>query len=166
MTTSFLRTQVSEVQLSFHFYHNTIMIFCILVELVRPLIDAHSQWLFSVTDVKQYPNLVKTLVFLLQTWKPKSIDMKNLPTGTSLIADAAPQASDHLGSNLKGEVQNHKRSNVVPVPLALPKPCFLMSWRRRIPKEDEDLFFQGCIAAGLCVADYGARVYCIYPQLV
>jgi len=122
------------------------------------------------TDVKQYANLVKTLVFLLESWKPKAVlGMEILPSGSSVVvADRAlQQAGSHLGSNtVVEEIQNDKRNNVVPVPLSLPKPCFLMSWRRRIPKDDEDLFFQGCKAAGLCVADYGARVYCIYPQSV
>lgn len=140
--------------------------FCISQELILPLTGANSQWLFSITDVKQYANLVKTLVFLLQKWKPKAIGMRNLPSGSSVVAETAPQAGDHLGSNLREEIQHDKRNNLVPVPLSLPKPCFLMSWRRRIPKADEDLFFEGCKAAGLCVADYGARVYCIYPQLV
>lgn len=116
--------------------------------------------------VKQYANLVKTLVFLLESWKPKAVGTETLPSGSSDVADRALQAGDHLGSNMVEEIQNDKRNNAVPVPLSLPKPCFLMSWRRRIPKDDEDLFFQGCKAAGLCVADYGARVYCIYPQSV
>jgi len=133
--------------------------------MIMPFIGANSQWLFAIPDVKQYANLVKTLVFLLQTWKPKAIGMENLPSGSSVVADRALQAGDHLGSNSREEIQNDRRNNVVPVPISLPKPCFLMSWRRRIPKEDEDLFFQGCKAAGFCVADYGARVYCIYPQL-
>ena len=102
-------------------------------------------------DVKQYSNLVKTLCFLLQTWKPNSGSVEDI------------QAGEHLSSNLIGEVQSDSRKNLVVIPESLPKPCFLMSWRRRIPKEDEDFFFNGCKAANLLVADFGARVYCISP---
>lgn len=122
------------------------------------------QCLFAISDVKQYANLVKTLVFLLQTWKPKEIGVREQISGSNSITDEAVQVGDHLGSNTREETQIGKRNNVITVPLSLPKPCFLMSWRRRIPKEDEDLFFQGCKTASLCVADYGARVYCIYPH--
>jgi len=99
--------------------------------------------------VKQYPNLIKTLCFLLQTWKPNSGSVEVI------------QAGEHPSSNVGGEVQSDSRKNLVVIPESLPKPCFLMSWRRRIPKEDEDLFFNGCKAANLLVADFGARVYCI-----
>eukprot|EP00249_Psilotum_nudum_P014757 c24987_g1_i2 orf=259-1194(+) len=44
--------------------------------------------------------------------------------------------------------------------IKIPRPCFLMSWRRRIPK-DEALFFDGCEAIGLCVHHLGSRIYCI-----
>lgn len=47
--------------------------------------------------------------------------------------------------------------------LGLPYPAFLMSWRRRIGKEDESLFFNGCENAGLEVQHLGSRVYCIKP---
>ncbi|KAI3447779.1 hypothetical protein Pfo_004444 [Paulownia fortunei] len=43
----------------------------------------------------------------------------------------------------------------------LTRPAFLMSWRRRIGKEDESLFFTGCEEAGLEVDHLGCRVYCI-----
>ncbi|XP_047323036.1 uncharacterized protein LOC124926783 isoform X3 [Impatiens glandulifera] len=43
------------------------------------------------------------------------------------------------------------------------RPVFLMSWRRRIGKEDESLFFHGCKNAGLEVEHLGSRVYCITP---
>ncbi|XP_031740763.1 protein N-terminal and lysine N-methyltransferase EFM7 isoform X2 [Cucumis sativus] len=77
--------------------------------------------------VKQYPNLIKTLSYLLK---------RNYSKTTSLSAignDGAPMA----------------------------KPMFLMSWRRRIGKEDELLFFNGCENAGLEVKHLGSRVYCI-----
>ncbi|XP_027177498.1 uncharacterized protein LOC113776512 isoform X3 [Coffea eugenioides] len=48
----------------------------------------------------------------------------------------------------------------------LPRPAFLMSWRRRIRKEDESLFFNGCDEAGLEVQHLGTRVYCIVPREV
>nr|XP_024399928.1 protein N-terminal and lysine N-methyltransferase EFM7-like isoform X1 [Physcomitrium patens] len=114
--------------------------------------------------VKQYANLVKTLVFLLQTWKPKAVGVEDLSPDSSGTTDGVPHARHHLDLNLGEEMLNDRRNNVTNVPLFLPKPCFLMSWRRRIPKDDEDQFFHGCRAAGLCVADYGARVYCIYPR--
>jgi hypothetical protein len=47
--------------------------------------------------------------------------------------------------------------------VALPWPAFLMSWRRRIGKEDESIFFNGCEKAGLQVKHIGSRVYCISP---
>lgn len=46
----------------------------------------------------------------------------------------------------------------------LPWPAFLMSWRRRIGKEEEALFFSGCEDAGLRVEHLGSRVYCISAQ--
>lgn len=48
--------------------------------------------------------------------------------------------------------------------MELPRPAFLMSWRRRIGKEDESLFFTGCEVAGLEVQHLGSRVYCIKPR--
>ncbi|CAN6472664.1 unnamed protein product [Victoria cruziana] len=77
--------------------------------------------------VKQYPNLVKTVSFLLKSYKLKGDDMAS---GT--------------------EVQP-------------PKPSFLMSWKRRIGREDESLFFSGCEACGLRVEHLGSRIYCISP---
>lgn len=47
---------------------------------------------------------------------------------------------------------------------SLPRPTFLMSWRRRIGKEDESLFFTGCEDAGLEVEHLGSRVYCVKPR--
>lgn len=44
------------------------------------------------------------------------------------------------------------------------RPAFLMSWRRRIGKEDESIFFTGCENAGLEVQHLGSRVYCIKPR--
>ncbi|XP_031261961.1 protein N-terminal and lysine N-methyltransferase efm7-like isoform X2 [Pistacia vera] len=81
--------------------------------------------------VKQYPNLIKSLSFLLKSYKPK--------TNKAYL--------------LTENEQND----------GLPYPAFLMSWRRRIGKEDESLFFSGCENAGLEVKHLGSRVYCIKP---
>ncbi|XP_050214231.1 uncharacterized protein LOC126665448 [Mercurialis annua] len=83
--------------------------------------------------VKQYPNLIKTLSFLLKSYKPKSDKV-------------VKEIKQNEGTYIK-----------------LPRPAFLMSWRRRIGKEDESLFFTGCEAAGLEVEHLGSRVYCIKP---
>lgn len=86
--------------------------------------------------VKQYANLIKTLLFLLKSYKPK--DNK-----------ARPRAKDEQSCGQS---------------FSLPRPAFLMSWRRRIGKEDESLFFSGCEDAGLEVKHLGSRVYCIKPR--
>ncbi|XP_043698406.1 uncharacterized protein LOC122649108 isoform X3 [Telopea speciosissima] len=79
-----------------------------------------------IRHVKQYPNLIKSLSFLLKSYKPKD---------------------EKAG-----------------IDLALPQPAFLMSWKRRIGKEDEELFFTGCENAGLAAEHVGSRVYCISPR--
>ncbi|CAN6581435.1 unnamed protein product [Malus baccata var. baccata] len=86
--------------------------------------------------VKQYPNLIKTLLFLLKSYKPKD-------------GKAQPQAKDEQSGGDS---------------FSFPRPAFLMSWRRRIGKEDESLFFTGCEDAGLEVKHLGSRVYCIKPR--
>ncbi|CAN8237609.1 unnamed protein product [Cochlearia groenlandica] len=80
--------------------------------------------------VKQYPNLIKTLTFLLKAYKPKD-------TTNDIIVGAEDTGLPQM------------------------MPVFLMSWRRRIGKEDESLFFNGCEEAGLEVKHLGNRVYCI-----
>uniref|UniRef100_A0A2N9I8A2 Uncharacterized protein n=1 Tax=Fagus sylvatica TaxID=28930 RepID=A0A2N9I8A2_FAGSY len=87
-------------------------------------------------DVKQYANLIKTLSFLLKSYKPK--DNKAVPP---------------MENEQNGEAE-----------FRLPRPAFLMSWRRRIGKEDESLFFTGCTNAGLEAKHIGSRVYCIKPM--
>ncbi|KAJ3670657.1 hypothetical protein LUZ60_008083 [Juncus effusus] len=83
--------------------------------------------------VKQYANLVKTLSFLLGAYKPR-----------------------HKESNMR------KRSICIPgKQVELQMPIFLMSWRRRIGKEDEQLFFNSCERAGLASIHIGSRIYCI-----
>ncbi|CBI30391.3 hypothetical protein VitviT2T_012435 [Vitis vinifera] len=86
--------------------------------------------------VKQYPNLIKTLSFLLKFYKPKD---------------------DSAISIMENEHKNETYEG-------LPQPAFLMSWRRRIGKEDESLFFTGCKNAGLEVKHMGSRVFCITPR--
>ncbi|XP_042039482.1 protein N-terminal and lysine N-methyltransferase EFM7-like [Salvia splendens] len=80
--------------------------------------------------VKQYPNLIKSLSFLLNSYKSKSSEAVSWRNGPN---DSCP----------------------------LTRPAFLMSWRRRIGKEEESLFFTGCKEAGLEVEHLGCRVYCI-----
>ncbi|KAJ6699460.1 HEPATOCELLULAR CARCINOMA-ASSOCIATED ANTIGEN [Salix purpurea] len=87
--------------------------------------------------VKQYPNLIKTLSVLL-----KSDKLKN----------------DRAGSIMENEHNGGTHD------IGLPRPAFLMSWRRRIGKEDESLFFDGCESAGFQVKHLGSRVYCITPK--
>ncbi|GAB2235682.1 hypothetical protein Droror1_Dr00026117 [Drosera rotundifolia] len=82
--------------------------------------------------VKQYPNLIRTICFLLESFTSKP----------------------HVDTSLSGRGANS----------GVPCPVFLMSWRRRIGKEDETLFFQGCNDAGLEVQHLGSRVYCIKPK--
>ncbi|XP_071720467.1 uncharacterized protein [Rutidosis leptorrhynchoides] len=99
-----------------------------------PFPNPHSEWdLIIASDillyVKQYPNLIKTLCFLLNSYKPQN-------------------TATHESQDTHSE---------------LPRPAFLMSWRRRIGKEDESLFFTGCETAGLQVQHLGSRVYCITP---
>ncbi|KAH6798225.1 S-adenosyl-L-methionine-dependent methyltransferases superfamily protein [Perilla frutescens var. hirtella] len=81
--------------------------------------------------VKQYANLIKSLSFLLNSYKPKASDAVSL-------------------------MRNEHNDSCV-----LTRPAFLMSWRRRIGKEEESLFFTGCEEAGLEVDHLGCRVYCI-----
>ncbi|KAL5988068.1 hypothetical protein ACLOJK_035831 [Asimina triloba] len=89
-----------------------------------------------IRHVKQYQNLIKTLSFLLKSYKPKH---------PKPFVDSS---------------SNKDNGGVV----GLEYPAFLMSWRRRIGKEDEALFFTGCENAGLAVEHLGSRVYCICPK--
>ncbi|OWM81730.1 hypothetical protein CDL15_Pgr007768 [Punica granatum] len=85
--------------------------------------------------VKQYPNLIKTLCFLLKSYKPRNKE--------------SAASEDFLKLYHAGSI------------LSLPRPTFLMSWRRRIGKEEESLFFNGCEEAGLVVKHIVSRVYCV-----
>ncbi|KAI3993439.1 hypothetical protein MKX01_002452 [Papaver californicum] len=84
--------------------------------------------------VKQYPNLIKTLSFLLKSYKVKD---------------------NKLSLSIPQDASN-----------GFPCPAFLMSWRRRIGREDEALFFNGCEDAGLSVEHVGSRVFCISPRKI
>ncbi|MQM04913.1 hypothetical protein Taro_037718 [Colocasia esculenta] len=90
--------------------------------------------------VKQYPNLIKTLCFLLGFYSPKD--------------NTAGPGTSKLARNVTISGKN----------IHLRWPVLLMSWRRRIGKEDEALFFNGCADAGLLVEHLGSRVYCISLQ--
>lgn len=116
-------------------------------------------------DVKQYPNLIKTLSFLLKSYK-----LKNDRTGSIMENE---QNGGIMLSISRGE-SRMSSSRIWWLFLVLilagthniglPRPAFLMSWRRRIGKEDESLFFDGCESAGLQVEHLGSRVYCITPK--
>uniref|UniRef100_A0A0D9W0X5 Methyltransferase small domain-containing protein n=1 Tax=Leersia perrieri TaxID=77586 RepID=A0A0D9W0X5_9ORYZ len=91
-------------------------------------------WDIVIANVKQYPNLTKTLSFLLRGY-----------TGSSQNAGSTTITS-------KSETQ-------VPVKF----PMFLMSWRRRIGK-DQSLFLEAFEKAGLEVQHLGELVYLITPS--
>ncbi|CAI5998452.1 unnamed protein product, partial [Closterium sp. NIES-64] len=66
--------------------------------------------------------------------------------------------------NARQRVQKQQRyREQAPADVALTRPCFVMSWRRRIPREDEEGFFRLCEEAGMSVVDLGSRVFCIAP---
>ncbi|KAH7683418.1 Glycine/sarcosine N-methyltransferase protein [Dioscorea alata] len=89
--------------------------------------------------VKQYANLIKTLSFLLKCYKQKD-------------------GKAHLGSPFATEVADASGKVV-----QLQQPAFLMSWKRRLGK-DEQYFFDGCQDVGLEVVHLGSRVYYITPR--
>lgn len=115
--------------------------------------------------MKQYPNLIKTLSFLLKSYK--SNDDK--PVSKMKKEQNSGIAPMNL-TNLLVYVNFATKPNLLLILsdlslagmcVGLPWPAFLMSWRRRIGKEDESLFFSGCKDAGLDVKHIGSRVYCI-----
>ncbi|XP_020241555.1 protein-lysine methyltransferase METTL21B isoform X2 [Asparagus officinalis] len=89
--------------------------------------------------VKQYPKLIKTLCFLLSSRKPR----------------------DNRAA--AGSSQCNQSVTISGKQIQLQQPFFLMSWRRRIGKDDE-LFFSGCEDAGLVTEHLGSRVYYIRPR--
>jgi len=89
--------------------------------------------------VKQYPKLIKTLYFLLNSYKAKD---KTAVAGSAQLNGAVSISGKQI---------------------QLQQPFFLMSWRRRIGN-DEELFFSGCENAGLVTEHIGSRVYYIKPK--
>ncbi|KAL2651410.1 hypothetical protein R1flu_019538 [Riccia fluitans] len=133
--------------------------------------------------VKQYPNLIKSLSFLFRKFKPAqvlepiSLSSSEVNLESERRADGSLIASDiSEGSNASdsSQLSDLLKLNVETIKVdetqkmrkdfVFPSPCFVMSWRRRIPKEDEAEFFEGCNGVGFAVDDLGSRVYCIYPK--
>ncbi|KAF7075925.1 hypothetical protein CFC21_080656 [Triticum aestivum] len=81
--------------------------------------------------VKQYPNLITTLSFLLEE--------SDLNSQKSVCTNITTKAGTQVAAR---------------------HPMFLMSWRRRIGK-DQSIFFDGCEKAGLEVQHLGDLVYLI-----
>lgn len=88
--------------------------------------------------VKQYRNLIKTLCFLINSYKPRD---ETAADSCRLIRTVTV-----LGNQVE-----------------LRLPFLLMSWRRRTGK-DEELFFSECENAGLATKHIGSRVYYIGPR--
>ncbi|MBA0857399.1 hypothetical protein Goshw_012023 [Gossypium schwendimanii] len=124
-----------------------------------------------VKHVKQYPNLIKSLSFLLKSYKSK--DDKAIPSvGNDQSSGKRSIYICREKVDLVGLIESIIGHHlIIDVYFLLPGMCmglavpaFLMSWRRRIGKEDESLFFTGCENAGLEVKHIGSRVYCIKPR--
>lgn len=114
-------------------------------------------------DVKQYANLIQTISFLLKCYKPRdrsAVSLTGNDTNDGILLETLLNFNLHAFSNLKFA---SSLNLVLAGDVVLPWPAFLMSWRRRIGKEDESLFFDGCEKAGLEVKHLGSRVYCIKP---
>lgn len=132
----------------------------------------HPDWdLILASDillyVKQYPNLIQTLLFLLKAYRP--VDQNPDITGDKCsqvrAMDQPMEAEVKENYHDKKSLQQHsgsfQRKEANFEKDELPSSCFLMSWRRRIPKDDEASFFNGCEKAGLMVQHMGSRVFCI-----
>ncbi|KAG6548532.1 hypothetical protein Mapa_010020 [Marchantia paleacea] len=133
--------------------------------------EENPQWdLIIASDillyVKQYANLIKTLSYLFRKYKPLEtaehssvgLDLQELDaTEVGRMEERLQLDSSSVGTQRANEFSYGAADE------GLPRPCFLMSWRRRIPKEDEAKFFEGCKIAGFCVNDLGSRVYSIHP---
>ncbi|KAH7431495.1 hypothetical protein KP509_08G051500 [Ceratopteris richardii] len=100
--------------------------------------------------VKQYPNLIRTLLVLLNNFANEDSSIGSLQKSSTY--EKSMKSADSLYKNCEQKPKN----------IQLPKPCFLMSLRRRLPKEDETVFFNSCEAKGLTVQHLGSRVYCIF----
>jgi hypothetical protein len=108
-------------------------------------------------DVKEYDNLIRSLRAFLTNGvtaenRRLGSEARQVPLENS-ISVIQPQVSERVQA---GERQAYSVDFE-----RIPKPYFLMSWRRRIPREDEAQFFNGCRTAGLYVTDVGPRIYCI-----
>ncbi|KAH9623425.1 hypothetical protein KSS87_007171 [Heliosperma pusillum] len=77
------------------------------------------------------------------------------------VVPVLPHVKHTWGDTFMNSASNWDLIIASDILLWLPCPAFIMSWRRRIGKDDESLFFNGCQAAGLEVQHLGARVYCI-----
>ena len=119
----------------------------------------HGGCAVCVSDVKQYSNLVKTIDFLLRSFREKS-SRCCAPLDNGESSRASTISPSWNASVREGCGSFHHTSEGVDG--HLPKPSFLMSWRRRLPSSDEQHFFASCREKGLEVADLGSRVYLIF----
>lgn len=114
----------------------------------------------DIADVKQYENLIHTLKYLLSNGAKK--EGANIELNSrQLIGSAEPF---DIVPRDQPQTSGKERVAEIADPERIQHPYFLMSWRRRIPKGDEAMFFEGCRTAGLFVADVGPRIYCITAQ--
>ncbi|KAJ7536720.1 hypothetical protein O6H91_12G079400 [Diphasiastrum complanatum] len=138
---------------------------------------------------KQYENLIKSIKYLLEKYVSDKCEEQvegPICDGRFLVCQEheeiskmpvdAMQLVDSVMRSYNGDSHSLQSSNTKDLhkatsclqgresqsrpPSRLPEPCFLMSWRRRIPKKDEAYFFEGCKRARLLVQDFGSRVYC------
>ncbi|GBG69419.1 hypothetical protein CBR_g4113 [Chara braunii] len=117
--------------------------------------------------VKAYPALISTLCFLLDSTYDKS-NARDQSSPTKGGIEDRPQVEDGM------ELRKGDKSNTGDTPQTAVtgdnadsicpkgKRCFIMSWRRRIGKKEEALFFEGCNSAGLEHRVVGPRTYCIF----
>lgn len=112
-----------------------------------------------LSDVKQYPNLIKTLSYLLK----RKYNATDSLSAIGIDGNANLASFTMIHGKLKHFIKTFDGSSVLSEAAGAPmaQPVFVMSWRRRIGKEDELLFFTGCENAGLEVKHLGSRVYCI-----
>lgn len=126
--------------------------------------NAQMVGVLSIADVKQYSNLVKTINCLLRRYQETSTQCCNSLDGgdTRRTLMASPDSNQLVAVVSKSFRQNS--GGVSGEVDHLPKPSFLMSWRRRLPSSDEQIFFSNCRENGLEVVDLGSRVYVIFIQ--
>eukprot|EP00270_Netrium_digitus_P014830 TRINITY_DN5120_c0_g1_i2.p1 TRINITY_DN5120_c0_g1~~TRINITY_DN5120_c0_g1_i2.p1 ORF type:complete len:300 (+),score=54.58 TRINITY_DN5120_c0_g1_i2:330-1229(+) len=128
--------------------------------------------------VKQYPNLVKTISFLLSNWRfisnrqNDTIEIKSdaacLSEESSSSSTAHQEdlamASNLEFSRLRDSGPGRRLTNRSHIPLSLPHPCFIMSWQRRLSDKSERFFFALCEKEGMKWEDIGRRVFLVYLQ--